>query len=391
MKKNKNWYWLAIAGVHLLSLVIFWPAFKTFYTNDDFFFLRISEFGTIKEFFNFFNLANSLSGFAMYRPITTQVFYSLAWKFFNLNPVWLHLIAFFTFAGIICLVYKLANLLLKNNNLALFSAFLYATSASHFGQLYYLANYQELGMTLLALLSCWCFLKYLNKQEPGSWILSLLFFVLCLMSKETAVITPFLIILIYLYSRFQKQHKLSVRKFSLLMIPYFFILAVYFFFRFSSYSFATGDSYVWNFSPLKAINTLFWYKVWALNLPETLVDFVGPGLRLNRNLLKYWSKEIIPIFILFAAQVFLLIYALIRAVTNNINHLKSFFINLFFGFGWFVLSLIPVLFLPIHKFTFYLTLPLVGYVFALSYLLTVSKISKWLVVIFGCIWLIGSL
>ena len=380
-------------GIIVLSFIIFFPAFNTFFTNDDFFLLKISKIENIGEFINFFNLTKGTDGLGMYRPLTTQVFYSLSWKFFNLNPICLHIISFMTFAGIIYLVYKLAKIVTHSENVSLIAAFLYATSATHFGHLYYLATYQELGMTLFTLLSCLFFLEYLNKQRFGKWLLSFLFFLLSLLSKETAVMAPFLIILLYLFVSFQRRSKLSAKKFIYSLIPYFLILFIYFFFRFSSYGFATGDSYIWNFSIERAVNTLGWYGLWSLNLPEMLVDFVGPGLKLNPNLLKYYSKEIIPILILFALELVILLYAFIKVIINIfrnhkpgkllITHYPLFII--LFGGAWFVLALVPVLFLPVHKFTFYLTMPLVSISVAVSYLL-VSNNKKPITILFLATW-----
>jgi hypothetical protein len=114
-----------------------------------------------------------------------------------------------------------------------------------------------------------------------------------------------------------------------------------------------------------------------------IVDFVGSGLRVNPNLWLYWSKQIMPILVLFLIQSFLLCYVFLK---SKIIHLKSVF--LFCGF-WFIVSLLPVVFLPIHKFTFYLTLPLVGIVFFLSHLFVNLK-SK-IVILFGVIWTILSM
>ncbi len=142
--------------------------------------------------------------------------------------------------------------------------------------------------------------------------------------------------------------------------------------RISSYGFAQGESYIWDFSP-RVLNTLFWYGLWSLNLPEMLVDFVGPGLKFNPNLLKYWANEIIPIFTLFVT----LLISVFSLVIVNLKRFKKkeLFIYLF-SFAWFVITLLPVLFLPWHKFTFYLTLPLFGVVFSLAFAIKQSKFPK---------------
>jgi len=147
--------------------------------------------------------------------------------------------------------------------------------------------------------------------------------------------------------------------------------------RLAHYGFAQGESYIWDFSVRRAVNTLGWYGLWSLNLPEMLVDYVGPGLKFNPNLFKFWSKEIIPIFVLFGLQLVLLFYAFLKSNIFSFKQ-KKLTINYYslsitaFCAVWFVLTLLPVLFLPLHKFTFYLTLPLIGVSIIFAYLLSTN-------------------
>jgi hypothetical protein len=153
------------------------------------------------------------------------------------------------------------------------------------------------------------------------------------------------------------------------------------------YGFATGDTYVWDFSIRKLINTVFWYLLWSLNLPETLLDFVGPGLKLNPELFVYWSKEFIPIFILFFLECIVLIYiltlSLLRRTVKFIRERDEFSI---FAIGWFLITLAPVVFLPLHKFTFYLTLPLIAVTSRIAYLLVKTRTRGLVVVFFLIVW-----
>lgn len=360
---RKNYY-IALGVICLLTLVLFFPSLFTFYTNDDFFHLRLANVSSLGAFINFFNLLKSPEGWGLYRPLTTQVFYFLTVKLFNLNPLPLHIISFVTLFIIIYLVGELTILLTGNRKVAIFAALLYATSATHFGHLYFLGTYQELGMALFFLLSIICFFK-------DKTIISLLFFILAIMSKETALVLPFILVLIQWYLK---------KKFNYLLLPYFVVGGVYLFLRFRYFGFASGDSYVWNFSPLKAINTLGWYGLWSFNIPETLVDFIGPGLHLNPNLLKYWAKEIIPIFILFVLQMFIIFGLLVKSAKKLV----------LFSLFWFVITLGPVLFLPIHKFTYYLTLPLIGVVIFVSNLILSARVSRVVAVLFILCWLTTS-
>ncbi len=385
----KNNYKLLL--ILFISFILFLPSLFVFYTNDDFFFLKISNVSNIAGILNFFNFIKGPDGFGMYRPLTTQIFYFLAWRLFNLNPLGLHIISFLTFFVIVYLIYIFALDLFHNKKIALVSAFLYATSATHFAHLYYLSTFQELGVTLCVLLSCLSFLKYLKVGDLKNWLLSFSFFILSLLSKETGVVTPLLLLLIYLFKRREHESLIRLKKMALAILPFVISLALYFIIRFSTYGFASGDTYIWDFSIKRLANTIVWYFVWSLNIPETLVDFVGPGLVVNPNLWLYWSKEILPILILFGLECLFLVSFLFKVllVKNKNEKMKINSVSIF-CIVWFLITLAPVVFLPFHKFTFYLTLPLIGITFRIAYLFVESKFSNLVLFIFLTIWTIMS-
>ncbi len=381
-------YWVLIAGM-VISFILFFRSLFAFYTNDDFFHLKIANIHSIKEFINFFSLTKPPQGWSFYRPLTTQVYYLMGEKVFNFNPLGLHIVSFLFFFGIIILIYRIClSLFLKqlgarqSKNIALVSAFLYAVSASHFGHFYFLGAFQELGMTFFVLMTCLMFIKKKN-------LLAFIFFVLAMASKETAVVTPLLLALIYFYEKVAGIKVSGFKRFLATLAPYALLLAVYLAIRFTSYGFATGDSYIWDFGIKKIINTIFWYLLWSFNLPETLVDFFGPGLKINPNLFIYWSKEFILIFSFFALELIMLAGLLVKQLKRGEGNHENAYVSLFSGL-WFLITILPVLFLPLHKFTYYLTLPLIGIVIRISYLMIKNNVKTIFVVMFGVVWTVTS-
>lgn len=372
--------------VFLLSFILFLPSLFTFYTHDDFFHLKISKANSLGEFFNFFNFIQGPEGQGLYRPLTTQVFYFLGNSVFNLNPLALHIISFATFFLVIYLVYKLVNMIVKNNSIAFFAAFLYATSATHYGHLYFLGTYQELGLAVFCLLAVVLFIKFVSEGNLKYYFLSVIAYILALLSKETAIIIPGILVLVYGLLKSRKEKILPVKKFALALSSFVIILLAYLYFHFFLYGLAQGESYIWDFSPRFA-NTLFWYGLWSFNLPEMLVDFIGPGLRVNPNLFRFWFKEIIPILLLFGAVITSISYLAMK-VRKKLK--KKDFQVIIFSLAWFVLTLIPVLFLPLHKFTYYLTLPLIGVVIGISYLIEKAKATNSFKLAFASIWVVLS-
>jgi len=352
--------------VFIASFLMFYPSLFVFFTNDDFFLLKIANVHSLGGFLRFFNIFGKAGELGFFRPLTSQVFYFLDVKFFNLNPMPLHIISFITFFSVIYLVYRLAMELIGKEKVALIAAFLYGVSAVHFAHLYYLATFQELGMTTFVLLSI---LFFINKKN----VLSFIFFILALTSKETAVVTPLLIVLVHWY-KFGSFKNLFKR-----IWPFVVFLLIYLLAHKFIYGFSVGDEYTWDFSIKKLINTSFWYSLWSLNLPETLLDFIGPGLKVNPNLFIYWSKQFTPIFILFFAQGIGLCYLLFKSLSSGKK------ISLMSAL-WFFVALSPVIFLPAHKFTFYLTLPLVAVVWRIAYLFETAKPGKIFTIVFLGLW-----
>ena len=363
---------------YVLSFLLFYPSLFNFFTHDDFFHFKIAQVNNISEFLGFFNLFASPFSWGFYRPLTTQVFYSLGSEVFSKNPFWMHVASFIVFGGVIYLVYKLLFILFANKYLAFLSSLLYATSASHFGHLYFLGAFQELGLGLSFLSSLFFFVKFLKIGKRFSLFLSLSLFAASLASKETAVVLPLVLILVSIYLILSKKTKISFLRIAKFISPYLLILAVYLYLRIFHYGFATGESYIWSFSP-RIFNTLFWYTLWSFNLPEMLVDYVGPGFKINPNLLLFWQKEVTRILVAVLIAASCLIYLVCKSLKNFKR--QDYFIFAL-GFLWFGATLVPVIFLPWHKFTFYLTLPLVGIAFAVANLLMFYKNNLFIILFF---------
>jgi uncharacterized membrane protein YidH (DUF202 family) len=112
-------------------------------------------------------------------------------------------------------------------------------------------------------------------------------------------------------------------------------------------------------------------------MPKMLVDFVGPGFKLNPNLFKFWGKEIGLILALFS----MLVVMLAVIAWQGLKKIRrSEWLTYIFSLVWFGVMLLPVIFLPWHKFTTYLTIPLVGVVLSLSWLINKAgkKMNLWI-------------
>src|SRR3989344_3640267 len=329
-----------------LIILFFTPSLVNYFSADDWFHLRVSNIDKLSEFLNFFSFEKTAQTITFYRPLPTQVFFFVFQKLFGLNPIPYHLFVLLCFGLSLYLINKLAVVLLNSEKKALITTLIYGFSVSNFTRLYFLAAFQEIALVLFSVA---CILTFFKKK----YILSYLFFILALLSKETAVVLP-LILVILDWGR----KKLNLKK----LVPFALIFLPYLYLRLIRFGGAAGETYIWNFSPLKAGHTLMWYFLWSLGAPELLIDYIGSGLRpISRFFTDYshWWPVILGLLI---TNLGLVTYLLVRNI-RKIDKKLIGFVTLF------IISLLPVLFLPQHKFALELGLPLIWFAFGLSYLL----------------------
>ena len=359
---------------YFFPVLFYLPSLGNFFSADDWFHLRLSQIDSLQQFFNFFSFSQNQETASFYRPLSTQVFFFLFQKLFGLTAWPYYLFGITLFAISIYLVKKFSSLYLDNQT-SILAAIIYGVSVSNFTRVYFVSAFQELFLVVFSLLTLINF-----KSKPK---LSLMFFVLALLSKETAIVLPALILLLN-----YKHIKNNFQSLQSTTYPTIILSIVYLNYRFLHFGLATGDSYLWNFSPTKMVNTLGWYTVWSFGAPELLADYVGSGLRLiPRFFIDYpfwWPLIIFPLLILLTGTLMAFLFNLYRhrEETKSLwrspaRGLLQYFVIRNDSVGrfalFFVISLLPVLFLPQHKFALELGLPLVGFSLALALLLQKSK------------------
>lgn len=335
--------------LYLLPVFLYLPAFFNFFSGDDWFHLRISNINSISRFFNFFSFSHTAQSATFYRPLPTQVFFFVFQKLFGLNawPYYLFVLVCFGFS--LWLVYKFALSQFKDNSKAQITTVLYGLSVSNFTRVYFLSAFQEISLVIFSIL---CLLSFEKSKTK-----SLIYFIFALLSKETAIVLPVLL-LIFNFK--------SIKKNIVSLLPVILTSVLYLFLRLKVFGVAEGDSYVWNYSLSKAGNTLMWYILWSFGAPELLVDYIGSGFRPIARFYTdypYWWQTI---FIFLFGTV-------ISAGVLVLNKIKKIDIQLIKYFSIFLVFLAPVIFLPQHKFALELGLPLFGFSLAISWLLPVKR------------------
>jgi len=339
--------------VFIICAFLFRQSFKVYFSQDDFFRFKMSRAEDIISILNFFSFKNShLYGF--YRPLSINIYSYMGQKIFGLNYKLFHVFNFFLFFLNIVLIYKLLKKIFNENNKAIFGTLIYALASFHLTSLSYLSAVEEIMVAFFFFLTINLYLIDSN--------FAILTFIFALFSRETAVSLPVVLFFLGLF----KSYKFKK------ILPFLFILTSYLASRWYFKLLPDNSIYNINFSPKSIINNYFWYFLWGVGAPESLVDFVN-NFKINERFFftdPLLSKLII-IFLLILSVYFIatLINSVIRSKSKNL---------LWFFILWFVITLFPFVILVNHRFAFYLEIPFFGLAGLLTCLVYDFKKLKYL-------------
>ena len=353
----------------------FWSLLFYNFVTDDFFYLFISKFNGIGDFLNFFSFSHSdSSGYIFYRPLTTQVYYGIIHKLLGLSPFYYHFLNFFLHLVNTCLVFYLALLIFpKSKFFALIAALFFGLNASQTIAIAWAGNFQEIGATFFILLSIIFLYRGICERKNFMMILSFVFFVFSLMSKEIAMVFPFIgLLLIMIFGRRRDLVKI---------VPFFAVLLIYSFFHFVKYPFRQSEAYTFLIDT-QAINTLRWYIWWALGFPEPFINYIGNNFKILPEVWVSFLREAVVSFSLFVLLNLLILSGIFLIIRDNFKKILD--AKFLFFIIFYIIFLMPVLFLPQNKYAYHQSTALVGFALALAMLLkkvieTKNRFSKFIV------------
>ena len=341
----------------IIDFILFFPGFFTYFHQDDFIHFSYSQ--TLNQVLSAFNIFYQ-GNFPFYRPIPTQLYFYLGKLFFSFNPLGYHIVNFIIFSCNIFLVYKLAFILTKKRETAFISTLFYGINSTHFAPLYSPAYVHELLYVLFGLNTILNYYYWLKSGVIKKYLLSLIFFIFALMTKETAVVLPGIILLLILFL----ENKLLIgqlKKFSAFILITFVYLMGHFLF----YGIANSPSYTLIFGKAN-INILIWYFLWALSTPNILIDYFGPGFKISSVFFAVTKINGLIYIVLFPVFLGLLFLTILICLKNIQQGTKKI---IFFGISWFIVGLIPLLIFPLHRLATEQSFSLVGLTLALGIIL----------------------
>jgi hypothetical protein len=367
--------------------LLYHPVLTTFFSHDDFFHFKVSATnGSFTEFINLLGFHPfAARKIAFYRPIFRDLLYNSFYGLFGLNHLPFRTLSFIIHFINIYLVSHLMQKFFKNKYLSFIAAFFYGVTASNVSTLYYLAGgIQVLGVTMFILLTLIFFNDYLETKKVSLLKKTFITFLLALASHEQAASLPILMSGLILVKCDLKKSITKIIK----LWPFFAVLAIYLYLNITIIGYSSGEAqYQTQFNLKKNFNSLAWYSGWAFGLPEMLIDFVPPGLKLDPRLMRYWGNYFNIIFPTFAISAIITISGSLLLVIKK----KKIMLDkrIWFLVSWYVLALSPVLFLPSHKSGHYLTPALPAFWGIIAYVITKSFsemkkiLPKYTKVIFG--------
>lgn len=350
-----------LTGIIIYALIIFYPNFSVYFHMDDFINFGLAE--NISSVVNSFNLFSAHPDFPFYRPISVQLYFYILKNLFGFNPLGHHLISYALLILVVILVYRLILILTKKESIALVAAAFFTINSTHFAAMASGAYTHEIIFSLFSVLTIFYFLR-------KKIFFSLIFLILALMSKETAVMLPPILVTI---SFFRAKSFRNFLNRSLIFLPFFLILAIYLLGHFFYYGLPQSPSYQFILGK-QNLNILAWYALWSFSVPNILIDFVGPGLKINPT---FFAVSQINGLIFFST------FIIFAVVTAFLALKKLSWRIILIGLSWFILGLLPVLIFPLHKLAIEQSFPMIGLIISVSVIIANSLNSRKLTRIFA--------
>jgi hypothetical protein len=307
-----------------ITIILYYSSFRHGFIQDDFMIIE-----AIKDNFNLYDIfVSQFLNNNFYRPITREIFYSVSYALFNLNPLGYHIISFTFFVSNCFLVYGIAERLLKRKDVALVASIFYASRGAHFTAVYWIAGFQEIGMTFFVLCSVLLYLLYIENRSKSLYVSSIICSLFALMSKETSIILPLLILLIEIYSSQKFRIDQNLKTLIYRISPFCIITFIYISRLFLNHAMISSGAYKMNFSLGTVVQNLAFYITNSFNNS----------------------------FEIFILSVLILIAFL------EIENRKCSLLSVI----WFFVGLLPFIFLEEHSYPYYLSVSLVGLSLLLS-------------------------
>lgn len=190
-----------LLGLSIAVLLFFAPAFRVWFYQDDFVWLRWGV-GFEQDWRTAFT---TITGAGTYRPLTQQVYFGLMRQLFDLNAAAFHVVGIALHWINTLLAYFILRRLVRNPFAALGGALFYGVHFAHIGAVYWLSAITETALIFCQFLALWAWMRYLDNKGRLDYVLTVLALLAGILSKESIVSLPFLLALYALFAGHSRQ------------------------------------------------------------------------------------------------------------------------------------------------------------------------------------------
>jgi len=318
-----------IFAIIFIILVFYYPSFSKPFSVDDSCYLMESKNMNFSDLLKSFTYKRQPQ---IYRPLGAETYYYIMFRLFGINSLYYAIMNILFFISGAMILFFVIKEMTHNLLMSFLVVFIYITRTTHVFQIYLLGGIPELIASLFVFLSFLSYLYFNRIKKMKFFILSIIFYILALLSKETAVVLPFAILAYDII-----KNKLNFKKSIINNSIYFIIMAIY----------LVLHSFI--------LPTL-------QDTGEYPINFFGKNILTNFNYYFYgtfdewtWGRTEISYFFLFFSIILFFI-----AILNNIKIKKTEKSIIIFGLMWYFIFLIPFIFLDSMRSPYYLHMPILG-------------------------------
>lgn len=320
-----------LAMIAILAVVSFFPTTKYYFAQDDFVLIEKARYEFPAE------LSRILTTPGQFRPFSKLVYFAVMDAVFGLNAMPYHVVSLLAYVVNIGLMFLLLGRLRLGHIAALAGTALFASNVAYLHIVGWISCIQQLAAMGFMLVSLISGVDGLNRPSNRNRAVSLVAFVLALLSMEQAYAVP---IILFAYAVTVSEKRLDVRTLAQRLMPHGVVLVI--------------------------------YLVWVLmikGVPESGPYAMGIGANVLRNLYTYigWMYQYwlviqyrVPEGLYVSASHIVMVLLIAYHVLRGRPRVAIF------GLVSFTATILPVLFLSNHLFYLHTYMASVGPLFLLA-------------------------
>ena len=186
--------WFTLLFFSVVGFTVFLSSFSNYFVGDDFTWLRWAATTPVEGISKYFTDA---TGF-FYRPIE-KLFFLTNYLVFWLNPAGYHFLGLIVHIVTTWIVYLLTLKLTNTKLIALISSLFFLLLPMHHESIFWSSSSGGLFAGLFFLMSVYFYIAHIQTNKKLSLFLSLTSFILALLSHETAVTLPLVILFLNIF------------------------------------------------------------------------------------------------------------------------------------------------------------------------------------------------